>query len=402
MIATVAISDYPEELTSGRSIFVWAIPITLSIIVLPPAAVFVADFIITILFAYFAGFQWQSFQTYTIFEIYIVSFISWLGMSIAERAIRDARNESRKNSAILEGVADGVVVVGSDNQIILANSVASKLMNGQTTKIILSAGESTRIDGRTLSLRWSEVQGVGRVAIVRDISRQIEIEQAKDAILAVVSHEMRTPLAVIMGFAEILESRPSPDLAGRIRSNAQRMMKLVNDLLDVAQIQAGVLTITKQNFSPSSLASAVSEHFLKLAAEKEVTLNIDVSPDLPAQVNGDIHRLEQVILNLVENAIKFTDKRGRVDVSFRAASEAAWQVVVMDTGIGIPQERLPDIFEPFRRASNYATRKHPGVGLGLSIAQKIVQLSGGNISVKSIIGKGSTFIVTLPTNLETS
>ena len=401
MLAIISVADSPFELTSGRSIFAWAFPVALSVVVLPPASVFVVDLVITVAFLFYAGFSWHNFQSYTLTEIYLVSFVSWLGMSIAERAIRDARNESRKNAAILEGVAEGVIVLGPNNQIVLANRSAAELMGDEMTRIIPMT-EKAEIAGRALSFHWSRVDGVGQVAILRDISRQLEVDRAKDAILGVVSHEMRTPLAAILGFAEVLESRSVPGLAARIRVNAQRMLKLVNDLLDIAQIQAGAFTIRNETFSPSILISYVHEHFLKSAGEKGVTLDVHISPALPEQVTGDAQRLEQVISNLVENAIKFTSKGGSVAVSFCAESETDWQIVVQDTGIGIPPERLPDIFEPFRRASDFAKRKHQGVGLGLSIAKRIVQLSGGNISVESIVGKGSTFTVTLPMKLERS
>jgi signal transduction histidine kinase len=395
ILAILSVADEPRQLTSGRSIFIWAIPITLSVIVLPPASIFVVDFVITIVFWFLGGAQWKYFQYYTLFEIYTVSFMSWMGMSIAERAIRDARNESLKNATILEGVAEGVIVLGPNRQIVLANQAASELL-GTEMATIVPMTESVEIDGRALSFRWSQVKGVGQVAIVHDVSRQLEADRAKDAILRVVSHEMRTPLAAILGFAEILEARPVPGLATRIRANAQRMLKLVNDLLDVAQLQAGVLSVQKDNFAPAILASHVLENFSKLADEKGIVLEVNLSPALPKQVTGDVQRLEQVLSNLVSNAIKFTETGGQVGVSFCAVTQTNWKIVVQDTGIGIPPERLSDIFEPFRRASDYAKRKHQGVGLGLAIVKRIVQLSGGEISVESMIGKGSTFIVTLP------
>jgi signal transduction histidine kinase len=395
MIVVIALSDAPRELTNGRSILAWAVPITLSVIVLPPAAVFVVDVIITVLFWYFGGFQWAYFQYFTLFTLYFTSLMSWLGMSIAERAIRDARNEARKNAAILEGVAEGVIVLAPHNRIVLANRVASELVGAGISKITATT-ENVEIGRRALSFHWSDVQGVGQVAIVRDISRQVEIDRARDAILRVVSHEMRTPLAAILGFAEVLESRPVPGMATRIRANAQRMLKLVNDLLDVAQLQAGVLTVYPENFPPASLVTYIQENFLRTAGEKGVVLDAQVLPGVPEQVTGDIRRLEQMSANLVDNAIKFTPEGGRVEVRLSAESEGNWQIVVTDTGMGIPPERLPDVFEPFRRASDFARRKHQGVGLGLSIVKTIVQLSGGSISVESTVGKGSTFTVTLP------
>ncbi len=402
LTAIISVSDSPLYLTNGRSIFAWAIPTTLSVIVLPPASIFAVDVVITVLFWFLGGPRRVPFQTsftlieiYVLLEVYVVSFISWLGMSIAERAIRDARNESRKNTAILKGVAEGVIVLGSNGQLVLANRVASDLIGDDLPKIT-PAMDSAEIGGRTLSFHWSEVEGVGRVAIVHDISRQIEIERAKDAILRVVSHEMRTPLSAILGFAEILEVRAVPGLASRIRANGQRMLKLVNDLLDMAQIQAGALTMHTENFAPGLLRAYVLEHFSKAAEQKGVGLEVQVSPAFPAQVCGDVQRLEQVLSNLVENGLKFTEPGGRVEVCLCAEGETTWQIVVKDSGVGIPPEQLPDIFEPFRRASDFAKRKQQGVGLGLSIARKIAQLSGGDLSVASTVGKGSTFILTLP------
>jgi signal transduction histidine kinase len=241
------------------------------------------------------------------------------------------------------------------------------------------------------------VGGVGNVAIVRDISRQVEVERAKDAILGVVSHEMRTPLSSIIGFAEILKLMPqSSELAERIKVNAERMMKLVSDLLDHAQIQAGALRMVSEPFSINSLANNLQGQLIHLAIEKAIKFDVSVSSELPEKVIGDSHRLMQVCVNLAGNAIKFTEENGCVSVSFDRDGDETWKIVVTDTGQGIPSERLPDIFEPFRRASDYDTRSHQGTGLGLSIAMQIVKLSGGDIRVESTVGKGSAFVVTLP------
>ena len=157
-----------------------------------------------------------------------------------------------------------MIVLGPNNQIVLANRAASELMGSEMAGIT-PATESKEIAGRALSFRWSQVEGVGWVAIVRDVSRQIEIERAKDAVLRVVSHEMRTPLAAILGFTEVLKSRsmPNADMLDRIRTNAQRMMTLVNDLLDQAYIEAGVLKMHNESFSPTSLAKTISELVLR-------------------------------------------------------------------------------------------------------------------------------------------
>lgn len=396
MTAVVAFSDHPHELADGRSLIFWLLPIMLSVVVLPPISVFLVDLVIFVTIALYSE-SLEQVNVFAIFTIGGISVLAWLGMSIANRAIRDARIEAEKNRAILNGVADGVMVLNDKDQVVLANPSALNMMGSAISKLAEVDGERREVGGRVLSFHWSNVQGVGNVAIVRDISRQVEVERAKDAILGVVSHEMRTPLASIIGFSEILKLSPaSAEVADRIKVNAERMLKLVNDLLDHAQIQAGALKIVKEPFSVRSLARNLRDQFILAVAEKSIAYDVTVSPELPDKVMGDSHRLMQVVVNLAGNAIKFTGQGGKVSVSFEKNVSDTWKIVVTDSGEGIPPERLPDIFEPFRRASDYDTRKHQGTGLGLSISKRIVMLLGGDISVESTVGKGSTFTVTLP------
>lgn len=397
MLAVVAFSDYRQELASGRSLIFWFLPIMLSVIVLPPASVFVVDAAVFVFLLLYAE-SFEQVNVFAIFLIAVVSLLGWMGMSIANKAIRDARNEAEKNRAILDGVADGVVVLNDRDQVVMANPVALTLMGDEFSRLkSLVEDDYREVGGRSLSFSWSRVEGVGNVAIVRDISRQMEVERAKDAILGVVSHEMRTPLASILGFSEILKLSPaSAEMADRIKVNAERMMKLVNDLLDHAQIQAGALKMSSEAFSVKALAKDIRDQFILAVSGKNVTLDVEVADDLPEKLIGDPHRLGQVVVNLVGNAIKFTNIGGSVKVSFARGGDTTWRIVVADTGIGIPPERLPDIFEPFRRASDYDTRKHQGTGLGLSIAKRLAALAGGDIQATSAVGKGSVFTVTLP------
>lgn len=396
MTAVVAFSEHPDELANGRSLIFWLLPVMLSVVVLPPVSVFLVDLVVFGVIVLYSDSP-EQVNIFAMFMIGAVSVLAWLGMSIANRAIGDARNEAEKNRAILNGVADGVMVLNDEDQVVLANPSALNMMGSAISKLAEVDGERREVGGRVLSFHWSNVQGVGNVAIVRDISRQVEVERAKDAILGVVSHEMRTPLASIIGFSEVLKLSPaSAEMADRIKVNAERMMKLVNDLLDHAQIQAGALKIVKEPFSVRSLARSLMDQFMIAVAEKSIEFDVSVSPDLPEKIVGDAHRLMQVVVNLAGNAIKFTGQGGKVSVAFTKNRSDTWNIVVADSGEGIPLERIPDIFEPFRRASDYDTRKHQGTGLGLSIAKQIATLSGGDISVESTVGEGSTFIVTLP------
>lgn len=396
LIAIISISDTPNELVE-RGLIVWTLPILAGGIVLPPLAVFIVASIVSITNLYISVMLLHiSTNPYAIATYFVLAALTWLGMSIANAAIRTARLEAQKNAAILDGVADGVVVLNDEDQVVLANPVALSLMGSGLTQLASQGKGQQEMRGRVLAFEWSEVKGVGRVAIVRDVSRQVEVERAKEAMLGVVSHEMRTPLAAIIGFAEVIALRNdmATPFAERIRVNAQRLTYMVNDLLDHAQMQAGTLKVHNEPFSPASLLLLVKNLLSGLAEQKSLKLITHVDTALPELILGDSSRLQQILVNLLGNAIKFTEY-GAVSVTCSMLA-TEWQMIVQDTGIGIPAERLPDIFEPFRRGSDYATRNHQGAGLGLSIVKKLVVLMDGRIEVQSIVGQGSVFTITPP------
>ncbi len=396
LIAIISISDTPNELVE-RGLIVWTLPILAGGIVLPPLAVFIVATLVSITNLYISVIVLNiSTNPYAIATYFVLAALTWLGMSIANAAIRTARLEAQKNAAILDGVADGVVVLNDEDQVVLANPVALSLMGSGLTQLASQGKGQQEMRGRVLAFEWSEVKGVGRVAIVRDVSRQVEVERAKEAMLGVVSHEMRTPLAAIIGFAEVIALRNdmATPFAERIRVNAQRLTYMVNDLLDHAQMQAGTLKVHNEPFSPASLLLLVKNLLSGLAEQKSLKLITHVDTALPELILGDSSRLQQILVNLLGNAIKFTEY-GAVSVTCSMLA-TEWQMIVQDTGIGIPAERLPDIFEPFRRGSDYATRNHQGAGLGLSIVKKLVVLMDGRIDAQSMAGQGSVFTVTLP------
>ena len=404
LIAIISVSDTPSELV-GRGLIIWTLPILAGGIVLPPLAVFAVALIVSVTNSYISIIALNlSLNPYSIAIFFVIAALTWLGMSITNGAIRTARTEAQKNEAILNGVADGVVVLNENDQVVLANPAALSLMGSGLTQLVTERKDQQELRGRVLAFEWSDVAGVGRVAIVRDISRQIEVERAKDAILGVVNHEMRTPLTAIIGFAEVIAKRSEPvaEMAGRIRVNAQRLVHMVNNLLDHAQAQSGTLKIRGEVISLFSLMQTVTNLLSGLAREKNLPLRTFIDPTLPETIVNDNAKLQQILVNLIGNAIKFTD-RGEVSVSFQnpeTQQANSWCIVVRDTGIGIPEERLPDIFEPFRRGSDYATRCHQGAGLGLSIVKNLVALMNGKVEVESTVGKGSIFTVTLPLKKE--
>jgi signal transduction histidine kinase len=230
----------------------------------------------------------------------------------------------------------------------------------------------------------------------------LEADRLKTEFLAHVSHELRTPLSAIMGFSEMLEmgmygevSDKQLEVASKIAESSRYLDSIVNDLLDQAQLAAGRFKMKEAEFQPSELMQTVLDKMLVLAERKYLNLTVRVSPELPRILIGDKVRLEQILLNLVSNAIKFTDL-GSVQVRLFRYDLNLWAMEVSDTGRGISQQAQAYIFEPFRQVDGSQTRAHRGTGLGLAIVKQLATLMNGHIELKSQVGSGSRFTVFLP------
>jgi signal transduction histidine kinase len=232
-------------------------------------------------------------------------------------------------------------------------------------------------------------------------SRQIELaSQHKSQFLANMSHELRTPLNAILGYTELIldELYGTPtqrmrEVLERVQVNGRHLLGLINDVLDLSKIEAGQLELSVADFSMKEVIHTVTTATESLATEKGIALDAAVPADLPIG-RGDERRLTQVLLNLVGNAIKFTDE-GRVGISV-AAQNGTFEVAVADTGPGIAASEHERIFEEFHQVDSSSTREKGGTGLGLAIARRIVELHGGRIWVESEPGHGATFRITLP------
>ncbi len=240
---------------------------------------------------------------------------------------------------------------------------------------------------------------------IEEKGRELEIaSKHKSQFLANMSHELRTPLNAILGYAElILDSiygEPTEKMRTvleRLQANGKHLLGLINDVLDLSKIEAGQLTLALDDYSLSDVVHGVVSAVEPLAAEKRLAFKAEVAPDLPTG-HGDGRRLSQVLLNLVGNAIKFTDKG---EVAVRAlVTNGAFTVAVCDTGPGIAAADQAKIFEEFQQADSSITRKKGGTGLGLSIAKRIIEMHGGRIWVESEPGKGSSFYFTVPVRVE--
>jgi len=240
---------------------------------------------------------------------------------------------------------------------------------------------------------------------IEDKSRQLEAaSRHKSQFLANMSHELRTPLNAILGYTELILDHIYGEVPARIREilerlerNGRHLLGLINDVLDLSKIEAGQLTLSLTDYSMKEVVQMVITAVESLAAEKKLALKVTVPPDLPLG-KGDERRLTQVLLNLVGNAIKFTEV-GEVRVEVRA-SDGAFLVSVADTGPGIAEADQQKIFKEFQQVDSSSTRQKGGTGLGLAIAKKIIELHAGHIGVESSLGKGSTFWFSLPIHVE--
>lgn len=227
--------------------------------------------------------------------------------------------------------------------------------------------------------------------------------QMQEQFLANMSHEIRTPMNGIKGMTDLLLDTPlsqkQQELAGTIKSSANNLLVIINDILDFSKIKAGKLNIEKIEFNLKEILNNISSIFEHRIKKKGLRLNIELSSDIPGRLTGDPYRLNQVLINLVGNAIKFTEQgqiQVRVDVQKRAEQEITLFFTVTDTGIGISADSLPYIFESFSQAGEGGNHRYGGTGLGLTICKQLLHLQGGDITATSTRGKGSTFSFHLP------
>jgi GAF domain-containing protein len=236
---------------------------------------------------------------------------------------------------------------------------------------------------------------------IQDKSRQLEIaSQHKSQFLANMSHELRTPLNAILGYTELMADgiygelpEKTMGVLKRLESNGRHLLGLINDVLDLSKIEAGQLVLELSDYSLEDIAQTVRSTLEPLAADKKLAFKIEVAPKLPPG-HGDGRRLTQVVINLVGNAIKFTDT-GEVVIK-ATATDGSFHLSVCDTGPGISAANQAKLFQEFQQADNAVTRKKGGTGLGLAISKRIVEMHGGKIWVESQLGHGSTFAFSLP------
>jgi two-component system phosphate regulon sensor histidine kinase PhoR len=363
-----------------------------------------------------------------------------------DRTIRSMSSERNRSSAILGSMVEGVAVIDAKERLIFSNRAFSEILNldsasGEGRPLIEVVRNSELLGLIRRALRGDKrlrsdiaigivqqrsfsataapvkpfeaeagtapVSGAesaerpsGAVVVLHDVTEIRRLERVRQDFVANVSHEFKTPLTAIQGFAETLLAGALDDPNNNrkfleiIREHAARLARLTDDLLKLARIEAGKLEVEFRPVKLAELIEGCAETALLKARRKQLTLEIDVPPKMPA-VLGDASLLREVLQNLLDNAIQYTPSGGRVRVSASADSREAI-VRVSDTGIGIPLADQERIFERFYRVDVARSREEGGTGLGLSIAKHIVETHGGRLQVESEVGRGSNFSFSIP------
>lgn len=230
--------------------------------------------------------------------------------------------------------------------------------------------------------------------------------QLKSQFLASMSHELRTPLNAIIGYSQLQLSGMVGEIPEKARSfqertllNAKDLLRLINDLLDISKIEAGRMELVAKPFKVRALLKEIKDQNQTLAEAKGLEFTVTIDDGLPETIIGDEMRLKQIVVNLVSNAIKFTQS-GKVHIQADTAGSEIWRLTVTDTGIGIPPHLHDVIFDEFRQASGDTSHQYGGTGLGLAITRRLVVMMGGSINLKSVIGKGSEFSIVMPLSIK--
>jgi PAS domain S-box-containing protein len=382
----------------------------------------------------------------------------------SEHALRESQAEARKLSLVASRT-DNLVIIGSaEGKIEWVNSAFCRIMEYTLEEVVgtepgrLLLGPDTDAE-KVEQIRDEIAKGIGTnteviqysksgrkyymhlevqvvrsqaghvenfIAIENDITSRVETEsqlrrakseadaasRAKSEFLASMSHEIRTPMNGVIGMTSILMETPltaeQRNFVNTIRTSGEALLTIINDILDFSKIESGKMELEKAPFELALCVEEALDLFAPTAAAKRLEIGYHVEPDVPAWIVGDVTRLRQIIVNLVNNAIKFTlsgsisiyVRRIPMDTNFRAIHQNRMrlEITVQDTGIGIPPDRIDRLFKAFSQVDSSTTRKYGGTGLGLAICQRLCQLMNGDIRAESVLGKGSTFTFAIMTD----
>jgi two-component system phosphate regulon sensor histidine kinase PhoR len=350
--------------------------------------------------------------------------------SSRQRQQQTSLDAQAQQKILFDSMLEGLLLLDRNRKIYLANRTFKNLFGVKTElrgKTVVEALRLHELDDLLeraeaekqvldyeiklpdLSERWLQVNAAaitnaagereGTILVFHDLTRLKQLERQREEFVANVSHELRTPLSLIKGYVETLMdgAKNNPEVSERflkiIERNANRLDLLIQDLLTISALESGRMKLDLQPVDLRALADKVL-NFLHAKAENKSVMLVNNVPDFIA--NGDVNRLDQVLANLVDNAIKYGRAEGRVTVGGKRRDDGALEIFVRDDGPGIPPEALDRVFERFYRVDKARSRDQGGTGLGLAIVKHIVQAHGGEVRVESELGDGATFYFTLP------
>ncbi|WP_096153689.1 MULTISPECIES: ATP-binding protein [Bacillus] len=338
----------------------------------------------------------------------------------------NALNQEKEHLAnILSSMADGVITLNKDGSILISNPPAERFLQAWYYQEGNETGESlphemTEMFQRVVSTEkeqsmelsfqgrsWVVVMSPlynntsvrGAVAVIRDMTEERRLDKLRKDFIANVSHELRTPISMLQGYSEAIvddiagSEEEKKELASVIYDESLRMGRLVNDLLDLARMEAGHISLEKEDMNIHEFIEKMVRKFHGLAKEKSIILKSTVTGD--GLVYFDVDKMEQVLTNLIDNAIRHTESKGLIHI-YAEILEHGLKIEVQDSGHGIPEEDLPFVFERFYKADKARTRGRAGTGLGLAIVKNIIDAHEGQITVRSKINEGTTFSIIIP------
>ncbi len=337
----------------------------------------------------------------------------------------ELRREQAETAALVESMVEGVIATDERGRTVTANAAARRLLGYEVAAVLPDLSELFRvkaarevvdavlrgqaiedreldIDGRAILMNARPLPSGGAVLVIHDLTELRRLEAVRRDFVANVSHELKTPLTSISGYAEtLLTDAPEPDTArrflGTILDNARRMQRLVDDLLDLARIEAGRWQPEPEPVDVRDAALAMWNEFAERAAARGVLFEVDIGPGA-GTVEADADALRQVLTNLFDNSLRYTARGGRVVCRSRL-EDAGVAIGVVDNGSGISHEHLPRIFERFYRADHSRSREEGGTGLGLAIVKHLVEAHGGRVYAESERGAGTTVTCWFPGEL---
>jgi len=352
----IIISDQPFQSVWLDPLSLLVVPVMIASMILRPSSSFIMATLVILIVSVGSSLKGLTADPGIIPSYYAVAFISWLTAHSLENALKELR--------------------------------------------VLNAELDARVMRRTHQLQLSNE----KLVVARD--KALEANRYKSELTARVSHELRTPLGSILGFSEMLRAGYYGPLTAKQKEPINKIIEtdmeltaMINDLLDQARLESGKLTLDCAYFPIRNLIDYVRKLMQVLAHNKGLNLTCTIADSAPTEVYNDEMRVQQILVNLVGNAIKFTD-HGRVAVEFYKEGGTNWAIQVRDTGRGIPEEALPSIFDTFQQADGSASREFAGSGLGLSIVEQLVHLMNGDILVESKVAEGTTITVVLPIVLQ--